>query len=115
MGAQQGILFHYTDSDGYDAIRSQPIWLFKASQPPGNHPIGAYFTTLGPGTPNLAKRLRIPKSKLKYVFSFRSAQDLTPLTGARGRYVFYSDADYRVEPDRQSDHGPAAEVAGRRT
>ena len=33
---------------------SQPDWLFIAHQPPGDHPRGAYFTTLEPSAPNLA-------------------------------------------------------------
>jgi hypothetical protein len=86
MDAKLEIVFHYTDEDGYNAIRSQPIWVFKASQPPGKHPVGAYFTTLGPTTANLAKRLRIPTSKLEYVFCFHGAEDLSP-TDRRAREV----------------------------
>lgn len=55
------MLYHYTDRDGYNAIVSQPIWRFVASQPPGDHPFGAYFTDLPPTTKNLANRLRIPR------------------------------------------------------
>jgi hypothetical protein len=113
MDAEGEILFHYTDADGYNVIRSQPVWVFKASQPPGNHPFGAYFTTLRPGTANLAKRLRIPKGKLEYVFCVVGSADLVPLAGGRGQYVVYRATDYRVEPDRQVDHGPTTEVAGR--
>jgi hypothetical protein len=100
-------MHHYTDLAGYNAIRASPVWRFIASQPPGNHPFGAYFTTLPPDTPNLAKKLRIPASKLAYVFIFDDVGDLTPLPGGRGAYVFYSPVDYHVDVDRQLDSGPA--------
>jgi hypothetical protein len=92
---------HFTDQTGYNAIRSQTIWRFLANQPPGNHPFGAYFTTLAPGTPNLAARLRIPNAKLQFVFEFLDVGDLTPLPGGRGRYVFYCPTDYTVDQPRQ--------------
>src|SRR5262245_64916979 len=98
---------HYTDQAGYNAIRSQVVWLFRASQPPGNHPSGAYITTLVRGTPNLAQRLRIPRSKVQFVFEFTDVGDLTPLPGGRGQYVFYSPADYEVDPPRQLYAGVA--------
>lgn len=105
-------LFHYTNDDGYKAISSQPTWVFRASKPPGDHPKGAYFTSLPPGTKNLAKRLfvRGGADKVHFVFSFRGADDLTPLEGGRGEFIFYSRDDYLVEKSRQGPHGPQAEV-----
>jgi hypothetical protein len=94
-------MHHYTDRDGYNAIRATSPWHFRASQPPGDHPFGAYFTTLPPGTPKLANRLRIPKSKLEYVFTFTDVGDPTPLRGDRGEWIFYSTADYFVDEQRQ--------------
>lgn len=76
-------------------------WRFQASHPPGDHPFGAYFTTLPPGTPKLAQRLRIPTSKLEFVFTFTDADDLTPLRGDRGKWIFFSPTDYFVDRDRQ--------------
>jgi hypothetical protein len=64
----EGGMFHYTDDSGYKAIASHGNWLFKASQPPGPHPKGAYFTNLIPRTPNLAQKLRVPKAKLAFIF-----------------------------------------------
>jgi hypothetical protein len=90
-------LFHYTDGDGFNGIRAQPIWVFKAAQPAGDHPRGAYFTTLGPDTGNLAKRLRVPKAKIAFVFCFVDGSDLIPLPGGRGAFIFYSRDDYEVE------------------
>lgn len=98
-------LIHYTDQVGYNAIHSQVVWRFSASQPPGQHPFGAYFTTLGRDTRNLAQRLRIPRSKVAYYFEFVDVGDLTPLPGGRGQYIFYSAADYDVDPPRQCGHG----------
>lgn len=92
---------HYTDTSGYNAIRASPVWHFQARQPPGNHPVGAYFTNLPRGTPNLAQRLRIPKAKLAYVFELEDAGDLLPLRGGRGQFVFYSPTDYDVDQPRQ--------------
>jgi hypothetical protein len=80
------LLFHYTDDVGYKGIGVQRTWVFRAARPPGDHPIGAYFTTLGPCTIKLAKRLRIPKSKLSFVFCFSDAEDLIPLEGDRGEF-----------------------------
>jgi hypothetical protein len=101
-----GSMYHYTDEDGYKAIKSQVVWRFVASQPPGNHPFGAYFTTLGRNTPNLAQRLRIPRSKVEYVFEFVDVGDLKPLPGGRGQYIFYSPTDYLVDQPRQLYSGP---------
>ncbi len=98
-------MFHYTDKSGYNAIVSQVVWRFKASQPPGKHPFGAYFTTLGADTRNLASRLRISRPKVAYFFRFTDVGDLLPLPGDRGEYVFYSATDYLVGPERQEDHG----------
>lgn len=98
-------LFHYTDQGGYNAIRAQAVWRFIASQPPGEHPFGAYFTTLGRGTKNLTQRLRIPKSKVRFFFEFVDLGDLIPLPGARGRFIFYSPGDYDIDPSRQINCG----------
>ncbi len=105
-------LFHYTNDNGYKAIRSQAVWLFKAFKPPGDHPKGAYFTTLPPGTPNLVKRLflRGPASKVAFVFSFDGSDGLAPLEGGRGDFIFYSSEDYAVNKERQGPHGPTNEV-----
>ena len=81
-------LFHYTDDEGYKAISSQPDWLFKVEQPPGKHPPGAYFTSLGPERTDLARRLRIPKDKLRFVFAFTVMDELRRLPGARGEFIF---------------------------
>ena len=96
---------HFTDKSGYNAISSQPDWCFKASKPPADHPVGAYFTTLAPQSPNLAVRLRIPREKLKFVFQFFDAGDLLPLEGGRGAYIFYSPSDYVVVESRQRFKG----------
>lgn len=98
--------FHYTDDRGFKAISSQVTWVFKASQPPTDHPVGAYFTTLPPKTFKLANRLRIPKRKIAFVFCFTDAGDLIPIDGDRGQFVFYSPQDYPVEKDRQTAAGP---------
>jgi len=104
-------LFHYTNEKAYKAISSQPAWLFRASKPPGD-PEGAYFTNLPPGTLNLAKRLflRGGAAKVAYVFCFSGGEDLRPLPGGRGQFIFYSETDYVVEVDRQGPHGATSEV-----
>lgn len=106
------MLFHYTNDKGYKALSSQVTWLFKASQPPGDRPTGAYFTSLKPGTKNLAKRLFVRGSadKIAFVFSFSGGEDLTPLAGGRGAFIFYSTDDYPVEKERQGPHGPTERV-----
>ncbi len=98
---------HYTDKKGYNRIRATTDWRFKASQPPDptSHPFGAYFTTLPANTKNLTIRLRIPRAKTEYLFSFVDVNDLTPLDGDRGEFIFYSSADYVVVQDRQEYHG----------
>jgi len=98
-------MYHYTDLAGYNAIRAQPVWHFQAHQPPGNHPFGAYFTTLPRGTRNLAQRLGTSRAKLQYVFEFEDAGDLTPLAGGRGQFIFYSPTDYDVPGPRQRYSG----------
>jgi hypothetical protein len=98
-------MHHYTDLGGYNAIRATPVWRFIASQPAGNHPFGAYFTTLPANTPNLAKKLRIPASKLTHIFVFVDVGDLNALPGGRGAYVLFAPVDYHVARDRQIHHG----------
>jgi hypothetical protein len=98
-------LFHFTDKDGWKGIGSSKTWRFRAGKPPGPHPRAAYFTTLDENTKYLAARLLVPKSKLAYVFAFSHADDLKPLEGGRGQFVFYSIADYDVEEPRQLRKG----------
>ena len=89
------------------------MWLFRASKPPGDHPIAAYFTTLPPGTKNLGKRLFIRgcAEKTKFVFSFSGGEDLPRLRGGRGDHVHYSEVDYPVVRERQGPHGETYKVA----
>jgi hypothetical protein len=96
---------HYTDSTGAKAIGSQPDWVFKAYQPPGDHPFGAFFTTLAPNAPNLSARLGIPRERLTFLFEFTDRGDLIQLRGGRGKYVLYSPTDYTVTKDRQVSKG----------
>lgn len=99
---------HFTNKEGFDGIRSQPTWAFRASQPPAAHnPVGAYFTDYPPDEPNLAVKLFLPREKLHYIFSFRDREDLLPLPGGRGRLkrIFYSPVTYEVERARQTFHG----------
>jgi hypothetical protein len=98
---------HYTDKAGFNGIRSAKIWRFLASKPPCDHPKGVYFTDLDEQTPRLAQRLRIPRAKLEYVFTFRDAGDLTRLEGGLGRNIFYVTTDYEVDEERQTRHGEA--------
>jgi hypothetical protein len=99
---------HFTDKEGYNAIRSQPDWLFKAVQPRAKqNPVGAYFTDYPPNEPNLAKKIFVPRDKLAFVFQFTPPSPLLSLPGNRGRLgrIFYSPVDYRVpedSPNRQA-------------
>lgn len=92
---------HYTNKKGYNGISARVSWRFRASQPPGDRPFGAYFTTLEPDARHLASRLGIPKEKTEYVFSFADNQDLIAVRGGRGDFIFYSPADYEVAEQRQ--------------
>ena len=98
-------MFHYTNKQGYNGIRSSSAWRFVASKPPGEHPPGAYFTDYGASTPLLAQKLRIPREKLGFYFSFADVGDLRPLRGGRGEHIFYSEADYAVLEPRQISQG----------
>jgi hypothetical protein len=92
---------HYTDRVGYNGIVALSPWRFRAGQPPGPHPFGAYFTTLPPGTKKLAKRLQIPRTKIEFAFIFLDQSDLVPLRGRRGPFIFFSPHDYEVDAPRQ--------------
>jgi hypothetical protein len=96
---------HYTNADGFKRISSQVVWRFVATKPPGLHPIGAYFTTLDIRSPNLCARLRIPRTKIEYVFCFTGTDGLRSLSGGRGEYVFWCPADYEVDRPRQMYNG----------
>ncbi|XXY51965.1 hypothetical protein WME91_12560 [Sorangium sp. So ce269] len=99
---------HFTNKEGFDGIRSQPTWLFKAVQPrQSRHPVGAYFTTFGPDEPNLSKKLFIPKTKREFVFSFVEPIPLKMLEEKRGEVhqIYYSPTDYHVPRAHQSFHG----------
>lgn len=105
-------MFHYTNDKGYKSISSQQTWVFKAAKPPGDHPKGAYFTNLPPGTRSLAKKLFVRgcADKITFVFCFGGGDDLKPLKGGRGAFIFYSEDDYSVEKERQGPQGRTAEV-----
>jgi hypothetical protein len=100
-------IFHYTDKAGWNAIRSQTVWRFKAAQPADpDRPAGAYFTDIEPTEVNLRtlhKRIRVPKSKQEYVFWFVGDQGLIQVNAGRGRdkRIFVSPVDYDVEQERQ--------------
>ena len=102
-------VFHYTDKAGWNGIRSQRDWVFRASTPPGEHQEGAYFTKLPPSTQrgNLAKALRTPRAKREFVFMFVGTEGLEPATylGSRGHHVLWSSVEYRVERLRQRFDG----------
>lgn len=106
--------FHYTDKDGWNAIRSQVDWKFKASPPQTKErPVGVYFTDIEPTEENLRtlyKRIRVPKKKQGFVFWFVGREGLIQLFGGRGRdrRIFYSEADYTVEESRQQHKGTEA-------
>jgi hypothetical protein len=109
-------LFHYTDVDGWNGIRSQPVWRFKASKPKDPaRPVGAYFTDIEPTATNLRtlhKKIRVPKVKQAYVFWFLGTDGLSQLNGGRGRdrRIFFSPVDYNVMKDRQRRECPTDEL-----
>jgi len=100
-------MYHHTDDGGFKAIASQVEWRFKVAQPPGSFPKGAYFTTLPPHTVDLCTKLLIPKRKTEFLFEFSGDDGLRRLDDGkgRGRYVFYSAADYIVARQRQQYKG----------
>ncbi len=107
--------FHYTDKDGWNAIRSQAVWRFAASKPRDPaRPVGAYFTDVEP-TPmtlrTLYKKIRVPKVKQAYVFWFVGSDGLSQLNGGRGRdkRMFFSPIDYNVVENRQK-HGDLTDL-----
>lgn len=110
-------MFHYTDKDGWNAIRSPVDWLFKISQPRDpDRPKGAYFTDIEPSPESLRvlyKKIRVPRSKQEYVFQFLGADGLTQLNEGRGRdrRIFFSPVDYAVARDRQEYEGSSASLS----
>jgi hypothetical protein len=104
------MMLHYTDNVGYNAICSQVDWTFKAAQPPGDRPLGAYFTTLRRDERRFSARTRIPKTKQEFVFGFDGQDGLEPVQGGKGAYIFWSPADYTVLRPRQRYHGPTKEL-----
>lgn len=106
------MMLHYTDKKGYNAIRSQVDWTFKASQPPGEREFGAYFTTMRIDENRFYARTRIPVEKQEFVFAFNGSDGLRPYRGGRGQVVFLSPVDYVVVKDRQTGCGETPTVLG---
>jgi hypothetical protein len=110
-------MFHYTDKDGWNAIRSQIDWQFKVSQPKDpDRPVGAYFTDLEPSAVNLRvlfKKIRVPREKQKYVFWFDGEGELTQLNKGTGRdkHIFFSPVEYIVVKNRQNYSGQTEDIA----
>lgn len=106
------LIYHFTDKRGWNAIRSQVIWTFRAAQPlAADRPFGAYFTDIGPTRESLRtlhKKLRIPRRKQEFVFQFAGADGLLQYNGGQGRdkHIYYSPTDYQVEVKRQTFEGP---------
>lgn len=110
--------FHYTDRKGWNGIRSQKEWPFKASQPiDPDRPVGAYFTDIEPTEESLRtlfKRIRVPKVKQEFVFWFVGRENLTQLFDGRGRdkRIFFSPVDYHVAEPRQRHGNRTDELLG---
>ena len=104
------MMLHYTDDVGQKAIASQVDWTFKAAQPPGGRPFGAYFTTLLPDAHRFSARTRIPKAKQAFVFGFDGDDGLEPVDGGKGAYIFRSPIDYVVAKARQKYQGPTEKL-----
>jgi hypothetical protein len=94
-------VYHYTDQLGWNAIRSQVDWEFKASPPPGGRPFGAYFTTLRVDAPLFSKKTRIPVLKQAYVFAFVGREDFEERDAGKRPYILISPKDYVVIKSRQ--------------
>jgi hypothetical protein len=106
LDRRNAVMFHYTDNRGHKAISSQIDWTFRASQPPGDHDRGAYFTTLRVTDNRFSARTRIPKMKQRFVFVFRGEDGLAAKEGGRGAYMFWTPNEYVVVPSRQVYDGP---------
>jgi hypothetical protein len=95
------LVFHYTYSSGWNAIRSQPDWTFRATQPPGDRPFGVYFTTLRVDAPLFSKKTRIPVEKQEYVFAFVGTDGLDERDEGKRSFILISPTDYVVLGTRQ--------------
>lgn len=84
QAAAGGWVFHYTDADGFKAIGSQLTWVFKAHQPRGERPFGAYFTRLLPSDNKISAGTMLPTIKRGYVFAFAGEDGLRPVQGGKG-------------------------------
>jgi hypothetical protein len=107
----ESLVYHYTDQSGWNAIRSQVDWTFKASQPPGDRPFGVYFTTLRIDTPLFSKRTRIPVLKQAYVFSFVGREGLDERDEGKRPFVLISTKDYVVARPRHRYSGASEAMA----
>jgi hypothetical protein len=102
-----GAMLHYTDKDGWNAIRSQQSWRFMTFKPKDpNRPTGAYFTDIEPSAANLRvlyKKIRVPREKQECAFWFDGDEGLTQLNDGTGRdkRIFFSPVDYLVSVERQ--------------
>ena len=70
------VVYHFTDLKGYNAIRSQSPYLFKASSPEKGHPKGVYVTEWSPERilhkpGGFKSYLGITNEKSEYFFKFK--------------------------------------------
>ena len=111
-------IFHYTDKDGWNAIRSQPVWTFKVSQPKDpDRPAGAYFTDIEATATSLRtlyKRIRVPRAKQENVFWFVGTEGLKQLNNGLGREkrIYLCPVDYLVSEQRQRFSGDSEQLIG---
>lgn len=99
------LVYHYTNQSGWNAIRSQVDWVFKASKPAGDRPFGVYFTTLRVDAPKFHKKTRIPVDKQEYAFAFTGKDGLEERDDGKRPYILVSPTDYVVVKDRQTYNG----------
>jgi hypothetical protein len=54
------LMNHYTNKKGFNAIRANSPWRFRARRQRNKNPLGAYFTTLNPFDPDFYELTRLP-------------------------------------------------------
>lgn len=91
-------VFHFTNKKGYKSITSGKDITIKATKPPANNPVGAYFSKEGPTQlkNQAAAKLRISTKKTEYVIEAQIPKNILKEKGRKHHRIVYTPNNVTV-------------------